>query len=318
MIAIPTKQGHIPDAIQCMKFMMLCKARHLNPFEGDAYLIGYDTQNGPQFSLITAHQVYLKRAEASESFDGMESGVIVDCDDELISEREGDLVYEGEKLIGGWAKVYRKDRSRPFYKRLKLSTFNTNRSRWQVDPAGLIVKCTEADALRTAFPTHLGGLYMREELEPIDITPKAAAADIQFGPAGLPEPKPSAPLQEKPKRHRRTKAQIEADKQKEGDAPSSQPQEETNMEGPSEVKAAPESKPPSAAPPRATPLEGLRNLIKASPVKEEEFVKYLIQTMRMEPHEKLENLSEDRLLIFQGEYMTIANAILDQKEEAPF
>ncbi len=169
MVAVPTRSGKLPDATQAMKFIMLCKARHLNPFEGDAYLIGYDTQSGPQFSLITAHQVFLKRAEASEGFNGMQSGVVVKTSNG-IEEREGDLTFEGDELLGGWSKVYRKDREHPFYRRLKLSTFNTGRSRWEKDPAGMIVKCAEADALRSAFPTHLGGLYISEERQPIDVT----------------------------------------------------------------------------------------------------------------------------------------------------
>lgn len=175
MIAVPTRTGKVPDVKACIKFMMLCKARALNPFEGDAYMLGYDTQSGPQFSLITAHQVFLKRAEASKGFNGMESGVIVRRNAPeagvmgAIEEREGDLVYENETLLGGWAKVFRKDREKPFYRRLKLSTFNTGQSRWVKDPAGMIVKCAEADALRTAFPTHLGGLYIQEETPPITV-----------------------------------------------------------------------------------------------------------------------------------------------------
>lgn len=179
MIAVPTRTGKIPDPTQCIKFMMLCRARHLNPFEGDAFMLGYDTQSGPQFSLITAHQVFLKRAEASKGFNGIESGVIVRLKEGGgIIEREGDLVYDDENLLGGWAKVYRKDREKPFYRRLKLSTFNTGRSRWEKDPAGMIVKCAEADALRSAFPTHLGGLYLQEEPQPIDVEPVIERAKV--------------------------------------------------------------------------------------------------------------------------------------------
>lgn len=167
MIAVATRTGKKPDSVQCIKFMMLCRARHLNPFEGDAYLLGYDTQNGPQFSLITAHQVFLKRAEASEGFAGMQSGVIVEKDGAVI-EREGDLTLTGEKLLGGWAKVYRKNIEYPFYRRLKLETFSTGQSRWAKDGPGMIVKCSEADALRSAFPTHLGGLYIPEEHPPLE------------------------------------------------------------------------------------------------------------------------------------------------------
>src|SRR5882672_1888038 len=97
MIATRTRTGKEPDDNQCIKFIMLCKARHLNPFEGDAFMLGYDTQSGPQWSLITAHQVFLKRAEASKGFNGMESGVIVEGPEGGFLEREGDLTYDKEK-----------------------------------------------------------------------------------------------------------------------------------------------------------------------------------------------------------------------------
>src|SRR5947207_3396765 len=47
IIAVPTKTGKLPTDKDCIKFMMLARARHLNPFEGDAFMLGYDTQNGP-------------------------------------------------------------------------------------------------------------------------------------------------------------------------------------------------------------------------------------------------------------------------------
>lgn len=178
-IAVATKSGKEPTDSDCIKFMMLCRARHLNPWEGDAYLIGYDTQNGPKFSLITAHQVFLKRAEASKGFRGMQSGVILKLKDGSILEREGDLVMHEEQLLGGWAKVYRKELEFPLYKRLKFETYNTNRSRWEKDGPGMIVKCAEADALRTAFPTHLGGLYIEEEQPTIDVKAEPVPIPIE-------------------------------------------------------------------------------------------------------------------------------------------
>jgi hypothetical protein len=57
-----------------------------------------------------------------------------------------------------------KTRSTPVYKRLKLSTFNKGFGRWNVDPAGMIVKCAEADGLRSAFPNSLGGMYLEDEM----------------------------------------------------------------------------------------------------------------------------------------------------------
>lgn len=167
----PTRSGKVCSDADAIRFIMMCKARQLNPFEGDAFLLGYDTQDGAKFSLVTAHQAFLKRAEGNPNFDGMESGVVVlgeETDDagelsEVLVERQGDLVEEGERIVGGWARVFRKDRKIPTYRRLSLATFSTGQSRWKKDPAGMIVKCAEADALRSSFPTTIGALYLEQE-----------------------------------------------------------------------------------------------------------------------------------------------------------
>jgi phage recombination protein Bet len=191
-LCTPTKSGVLPTREDCMKFMMMCRAKRLNPFEGDAYLVGYDSRGGPKFNLITAHQAFLKRAETHPEYDGMASGVIVKpgwdctaCDSGLvkvdgkpgkclicggrmvIDEVEGDVVPEGQELAGGWAMVKLKNRSIPTKRRLPLGAFaqptGSPYSPWDKNPSGMIVKCAEADALRSTFPTLLGGLYASEE-----------------------------------------------------------------------------------------------------------------------------------------------------------
>lgn len=162
-LCTPTKSGKVCSDAHAVRFIMLCKARQLNPFTGDAYLIGFDSQNGAQFNLVTAHQAFLKRAEVHPKYDGMRSGVVVMDGSKQPNDREGDFVMDGETLLGGWATVYLKDVKHPIYRRLRLSTFNTGRSRWATDPAGMIVKCAEADALRSSFPNSIGGMYLEGE-----------------------------------------------------------------------------------------------------------------------------------------------------------
>ena len=170
MVAVPTKSGRTCSERDAFKFIMLCRARRLDPFQGDAFLIGFDAKDGPQFSLITAHQAFLKRAELHPEFDGMKSGVIV-LDGGKVVELEGDFHTEEQMLLGGWATVFFKTRKVPSHDKLALKNFmkrwpdGSPQGRWKDDPEGLIVKCAESSALRKAFPTMLGGLYMREEIE---------------------------------------------------------------------------------------------------------------------------------------------------------
>lgn len=160
----PTKRGFTCSAEHAVRFMMLCKARALNPWEGDAFLVGYDGQDGPEFNLITAHQAFLKRAEAHPEFEGMESGVMLMDGDNVITESPGDFIPPGFTLVGGWAKVYRKDRKIPCYRRANLATFNKGYSQWKSNPQGMICKVLEADALRSSFPNSLAGMFAEEEV----------------------------------------------------------------------------------------------------------------------------------------------------------
>jgi phage recombination protein Bet len=166
LVAVPTKSGAVCTDRDAIRFMMLCQAQRLNPFAGDAYLVGYDGKNGPEFSLITAHAAFLKRAETNPEFDGMKSGIIILEGENITADIEGDFHLPHHKVVGGWATVYFKNRRHPITRRVRMERFNKGFAQWAVDPAGMICKCAEADALRSSFPTLLGGLYMRDEMDP--------------------------------------------------------------------------------------------------------------------------------------------------------
>jgi phage recombination protein Bet len=183
--------GKSPDDSDCYNFMNMCVARKLNPFAGDALMIPYVTQGKIRWNLVVAHSALLKRAELSGHFDGMESGVIVIDSDGNPEELPGDFVPSGKELVGGWAKAYRDDRTRPEYDRLNIEVYDgtklydgaQRKSRWKIDPAGMIVKCTEASVLRRAFPGETAGMYLREEMDVIDadfttVTKKLEVEDI--------------------------------------------------------------------------------------------------------------------------------------------
>jgi len=92
---------------------------------------------------------------------------ITAADGQLLN-REGSIVYDGEAggevLLGGWAKVYRKDRTRASYEEVKLSEYNTGKSLWAAKPATMIRKVALVHALREAFPSTFGSLYDESEV----------------------------------------------------------------------------------------------------------------------------------------------------------
>jgi phage recombination protein Bet len=154
---------------ECRIFLETCKQYHLNPFTKEAYLIHYDNKNGDTASTIVLGKTcYMKMAEAHPQYDGFEAGVIVmdEAAGKLIH-REGSIVYQGETLVGGWAKTYRKDRSRPFYEEVNFSEYDTKKSLWVTKPATMIRKVALVHTLREAFPATFGGLIDESEV-PVD------------------------------------------------------------------------------------------------------------------------------------------------------
>lgn len=154
---------------ECRIFLETCKQYHLNPFTKEAYLIHYDNKNGDTASTIVLGKTcYMKMAEAHPQYDGFEAGVIVmdEAAGELIH-REGSIVYQGETLVGGWAKTYRKDRSRPFYEEVNFSEYDTKKSLWATKPATMIRKVALVHTLREAFPATFGSLIDESEV-PVD------------------------------------------------------------------------------------------------------------------------------------------------------
>ena len=179
-----TRSGASATLEDKVSFLMLCKHRLLNPWVGDAYLLGYDSKDGPSYSLITAYQALAKRAEMHPQYDGMEAGCLVKTRDGELAERSGAFILDDDTLIGAWARVYRKDRARPYEVRIKRSAFDKRRSRWTVDPEGMLLKCAKAAALRECFPVATSGLYIREEMEdehgkPTKVATSATAALLE-------------------------------------------------------------------------------------------------------------------------------------------
>lgn len=149
-------------------FTELCKARKLNPFLKEAYCIKYG--NNPA-QIVVGKDAILKRAVLNPKYDGMESGVIVTDEKGSVIERQGTFRLENEKLVGGWARVYRKDWSHPIYcsvsfdevaQRKSNGSLNSN---WNNKGATMVEKVAKVRALRETFVEDLSGMYEADEIE---------------------------------------------------------------------------------------------------------------------------------------------------------
>jgi len=185
----PTRSGAEPGEADIVKFMLLCKGQRLNPWLGDAFLVGYDSKSGPEFSMITSHASLLKRADANDAYDGLKSGVIVKGSDGEIAEMTGKFRLDDDILLGAWAEVLVKDKefSR---KKVRIQAYEKENKFWKRDREGMIVKCAEAAALREAFPNILQGAYIAEEMmQAVDVS---GSVDIGPSPSES-RPAPVAP-----------------------------------------------------------------------------------------------------------------------------
>ena len=162
-------------------FTELCKVRKLNPFLREAYLIKYKA--GVPAQLVVGKDAILKRAVLNQNYDGIESGIIVKKQDGSVEERQGTFRLGEEELVGGWARVFRKDWSHPTYSSVSFNEVAQKtgqgqlNSNWGTKGATMVEKVAKVRALRETFVEDLSGMYEAEEMQ-VEI-PEQEAIEIQ-------------------------------------------------------------------------------------------------------------------------------------------
>ena len=169
---------------EAFNFLQLCKATKLNPFLNEVYLVKFGTQPA---QMITSKEAYMKRANNNPNYNGFKAGITILSDNQVIH-REGQSFYKqaGEKLLGGWAKVSRKDIDQEFYQEVSLDEYSKGQATWKQMPGNMIRKVALVGALREAFPDDLGGMYTQEEpdlenpaqTQATDVTESAKGNDL--------------------------------------------------------------------------------------------------------------------------------------------
>jgi len=163
-------------------FLKMCESEQLNPFEGEIYLIKYSLNDKPAF--VKSIDVYIKRSEKNPQYNGSEEGVILKTKNPQTGNweslfREGEFIIDEEEpfLVGGWCRVYRKDREKPFYSAVRLSEYIRYKrdggvqANWKEKPATMIVKVAKMRSLKHAFPNKPGDLATEDEISDEGLKP---------------------------------------------------------------------------------------------------------------------------------------------------
>ena len=182
------KQYFDPDNLLTPKqvgmALSLIKGRDLNPLANEVYIVAYRKKNGgTEFSLIVSKEAFLKRANRNPQLEGFEAGIVVINESGLQVERKGALVLPNDELVGGWARVYRKDFRVPVEVYVSMKEYNKSQSTWNSMPATMIRKTALVNALREAFPEDLGNMYTEDDggetFDRIkDVTPQESREEV--------------------------------------------------------------------------------------------------------------------------------------------
>lgn len=147
-------------------FIRLCQSQRLNPFTKDAYIVKYG--DAPA-AIVVGVGAFVKRAKRNPKYQGHEAGISILGQDGKLHRREGSLLLQGERLVGGWCKVYVDGYVKPAFDEVSFSEYNApdkyGKNGWAKMPATMIRKVALCHTLREAFPEDLGGLYGAEEMD---------------------------------------------------------------------------------------------------------------------------------------------------------
>lgn len=159
---------------EIMFFMQICKARQLNPFINDCYLVKYGSDPA---AIIVSVDYFRKNARRARDCKGWAAGIIVMTSDNVVRYSKG-LVLPGEKLIGGWFRAQPEGWSEPFEHEVPLEAFIKRKRDGSVtqfwEPAKqpfMIRKVAECQGLRFLWGENTAGMYAPEEIvsDPSDI-----------------------------------------------------------------------------------------------------------------------------------------------------
>jgi phage recombination protein Bet len=163
-------------------FMGICKARALNPFAKDCYLIKYG--NDPA-AIVTSIDYFRKLAREQADCRGWHKGIVVQDAAGNVRKTSG-LLLETETLIGGWFSAKPAGWDEPFELEVNLKGYIKKTKDgvitrfWQDEnQATMIAKVAEGQGLRAVWPKPLGHFYTNDEILPDTDSTQSCQKNIQ-------------------------------------------------------------------------------------------------------------------------------------------
>ena len=146
---LASKTYKLTDA-ERTQFVALCITQGLNPIKREVYAVKY----GNTFNILTGYEVYLKRAEQSEQWNGYKTDV----------QRRTNPFTDEDEMVAICA-VSRKDMEHPIIEEVWYSEYKQDTAIWKSKPITMLRKCAIATAFRRAFPTAFIGMpYTTDEM----------------------------------------------------------------------------------------------------------------------------------------------------------
>tara|TARA_R110002126_G_scaffold21843_2_gene78608 strand:+ start:1318 stop:2055 length:738 start_codon:yes stop_codon:yes gene_type:complete len=159
-------------------FAYACQRTGLDPFSKQIYAI----KRGGKMTIQAGIDGLRSIAERTGQLDGSETHW---CGEDGVWT---DVWLSSKPPAAAKTILHRKGASHPFVGVARFADYNAGQGLWSKMPAAMIAKCSEALALRKAFPADLSGVYSTDEMdqavEPVTVTAAPAKGDAKVFQAG--------------------------------------------------------------------------------------------------------------------------------------
>lgn len=194
-------------------FAYACQRTGLDPFSKQIYAI----KRGGKMTIQAGIDGLRSIAERTGQLDGSETYW---CGEDG---QWADVWLSSKPPAAAKTIIHRKGSTHPFVGVARFADYNAGQGLWSKMPAAMIAKCSEALALRKAFPADLSGVYSADEMqqaEAVTVTEVSAPAPVlpagdskmyNAGKAAIAKAKTMAELQDVTNRAEKRRADLSAE-----------------------------------------------------------------------------------------------------------